>query len=167
MTIATAAKQILVDNMDICVAVGLESISKVVGSGKMFVEPDRELLEMHPHIYMPMIGTAEVVAKRYGISRDAQDEYSFQSQQRTAAAQAAGKFTDCRLIDFGGARYVGDESGGRRRYFYDFDLTMVDRLEEQLKKERDTHAKKTSSHGGYRHMRRTRRRRPGSKRRSM
>ena len=58
MTIATAAKQILVDNMDICVAGGLESISKVVGSGKMFVEPDRELLEMHPHIYMPMIGTA-------------------------------------------------------------------------------------------------------------
>ena len=94
MTIATAAKQILVDNMDICVAGGVESISKVVGSGKMFVEPDRELLEMHPHIYMPMIGTAEVVAKRYNISREYQDEYSLQSQQRTAAAQAAGKFND-------------------------------------------------------------------------
>jgi len=94
MTIATAAKQILVDNMDICVAGGVESISKVVGSGKMFVEPDRELLEMHPHIYMPMIGTAEVVAKRYNISREAQDELSLQSQQRTAAAQAAGKFAD-------------------------------------------------------------------------
>ena len=80
--------------MDICVAGGLESISKVVGSGKMFVEPDRELLEMHPHIYMPMIGTAEVVAKRYNISREYQDEYSLQSQQRTAAAQAAGKFAD-------------------------------------------------------------------------
>ncbi len=94
MSIATAAKQIIVDNMDICVAGGLESISKVVGSGKMFVEPDRELLEMHPHIYMPMIGTAEVVAKRYNISREAQDAYSLQSQQRTAAAQAAGKFDD-------------------------------------------------------------------------
>ena len=94
MTIATAAKQVIVDNMDICVAGGLESISKVVGSGKMFVEPDRALLEMHPAIYMPMIGTAEVVAKRYGISREAQDAYSFQSQQRTAAAQAAGKFDD-------------------------------------------------------------------------
>ena len=92
MTIATAAKQVIVDNMDICVAGGLESISKVVGSGKMFVEPDRALLEMHPAIYMPMIGTAEVVAKRHGISREAQDAYSFQSQQRTAAAQAAGKF---------------------------------------------------------------------------
>ena len=94
MTIATAAKQIIVDNMDICIGGGLESISKVVGSGKMFVEPDRALLEMHPHIYMPMIGTAEVVAKRYGISREAQDLYSLQSQQRTAAAQAAGKFDD-------------------------------------------------------------------------
>ena len=94
MTIATAAKQIIVDNMDICIGGGLESISKVVGSGKMYVEPDRALLELHPHIYMPMIGTAEVVAKRYGISREAQDEYSLQSQQRTAAAQAAGKFDD-------------------------------------------------------------------------
>ena len=94
MSIATAAKQIITDNMDICVAGGLESISKVVGSGKMFVEPDARLLEMHPHIYMPMIGTAEVVAKRYNISREYQDEYSLQSQQRTAAAQAAGKFDD-------------------------------------------------------------------------
>jgi acetyl-CoA C-acetyltransferase len=94
MSIATAAKQVVIDNMDICVAGGLESISKVVGSGKMFVEPDRELLEVHPHIYMPMIGTAEVVAKRYNISREYLDEYSLQSQQRTAAAQAAGKFDD-------------------------------------------------------------------------
>lgn len=94
MTVATAAKQVLVDNMDICVAGGVETISKGVGSGKLFVEPDRELLEMHPHIYMPMIGTAEVVAKRYNISREYQDEYSLQSQQRTAAAQQAGKFDD-------------------------------------------------------------------------
>jgi len=94
MSIATAAKQVVIDRMDICVAGGLESISKVVGSGKMFVEPDRQLLEMHPHIYMPMIGTAEVVAKRYGIGREAQDEYSLQSQQRTAAGQASGKFDD-------------------------------------------------------------------------
>jgi acetyl-CoA C-acetyltransferase len=94
MTIATAAKQVIVDNMDIIVAGGVESISKVSGSGKLFVEPDRELLEMHPQIYLPMIGTAEVVASRYNISREYQDEYSLQSQQRTAAAQAAGKFDD-------------------------------------------------------------------------
>ncbi|MDE2436550.1 MAG: acetyl-CoA C-acyltransferase, partial [Sphingomonadales bacterium] len=94
MSIATAAKQIIVDKMDICVGAGVESISKVVGSGKMFIEPDRALLDMHPDIYMPMIGTAEVVAKRYNIGREAQDEYSLRSQQRTAAAQAAGKFDD-------------------------------------------------------------------------
>ncbi len=94
MTIATAAKQIIIDRMDICVAGGVESISKVSGSGKIFIEPDAELIKMHPDTYMPMIGTAEVVAKRYNISREAQDEYSLQSQQRTAAAQEAGKFDD-------------------------------------------------------------------------
>lgn len=93
MSIATAAKQIIVDNMDICVAGGVETISKIRGD-KMFIEPDRELIAMHKDVYMPMIGTAEVVAKRYNISREAQDEYSLQSQQRTAAAQAAGKFDD-------------------------------------------------------------------------
>ena len=94
MTIATAAKQIIVDRQDICVAGGVESISKVSGSGKVFIEPDAELLAMHKDTYMPMIGTAEVVAKRYNIAREAQDEYSLQSQQRTAAAQQAGKFAD-------------------------------------------------------------------------
>ena len=94
MTIATAAKQIIVDRMDVVVAGGVESISKVSGSGKAWIEPDQELLAMHKDTYMPMIGTAEVVAKRYGIGREAQDEYSLQSQQRTAAAQAAGKYDD-------------------------------------------------------------------------
>ena len=93
MSIATAAKQIIVDRMDICVAGGVETISKIRGD-KMFIEPDPELIAMHKDVYMPMIGTAEVVAKRYNISREAQDAYSLQSQQRTAAAQAAGKFDD-------------------------------------------------------------------------
>ena len=93
MSIATAAKQIIVDRMDICVAGGVETISKIRGD-RMFIEPDPELIAMHKDVYMPMIGTAEVVAKRYNISREAQDEYSLQSQQRTAAAQAAGKFDD-------------------------------------------------------------------------
>ena len=93
MTIATASKQVMIDRMDIVVAGGVESISKIRGD-KLFIEPDPELLAMHKDTYMPMIGTAEVVAKRYGISREAQDEYSLQSQQRTAAAQAAGKFDD-------------------------------------------------------------------------
>ncbi|MDH7973560.1 acetyl-CoA C-acyltransferase [Sphingomonas sp. AR_OL41] len=93
MAIATAAKQIIVDNMDITIGGGLDSIS-LVQTPKMNVAPDPELVAMHKDIYMPMLQTAEVVAKRYGISRDAMDEYAFQSQQRTAAGQAAGKFDD-------------------------------------------------------------------------
>jgi acetyl-CoA C-acetyltransferase len=91
MAIATAAKQIMIDNMDITVGGGLESIS-LVQTPQMRVAPDPELLKMHNDVYMPMLQTAEVVAKRYGISRDAMDEYALQSQQRTAAAQAAGYF---------------------------------------------------------------------------
>ena len=93
MAIATAAKQVLVDGMDIVVGGGGESIS-LVQTAEMRVAPDPELVAMHKDIYMPMLGTAETVAARYGISREAQDEYALQSQQRTAAAQAAGKFDD-------------------------------------------------------------------------
>ncbi len=93
MAIATAAKQIIVDRMDVTVGGGVESIS-LVQTPQMRVAPDPELLAMHNAIYMPMLQTAEVVATRYGISRDRQDEYALQSQQRTAAAQAAGKFDD-------------------------------------------------------------------------
>ncbi len=93
MAIATAAKQIIVDGMDIAIGGGVESIS-MVQTPQMRVAPDKQLIAMHPDIYMPMLQTAETVAKRYGISRDVQDAYGFQSQQRTAAAQAAGKFDD-------------------------------------------------------------------------
>ena len=75
MAIATAAKQIIVDNMDVTIGGGVESIS-LVQTPQMRVAPDPELLAMHKDIYMPMLQTAEVVAKRYGISRDAQDEYA-------------------------------------------------------------------------------------------
>ncbi|MDB5705883.1 MAG: acetyl-CoA C-acyltransferase [Sphingomonas bacterium] len=91
MAIAIAAKQIITDNMDITIGGGVESIS-LVQTPKMNVAPDPELIAMHKDIYMPMLGTAEVVAKRYNISRDAMDEYALRSQQRTAAAQAAGYF---------------------------------------------------------------------------
>jgi acetyl-CoA acetyltransferase family protein len=90
MAIATAAKQIIVDNMDIVVGGGQDSIS-MVQTPEMRVSPDRSLIAMHKDVYMPMLGTAETVAKRYGISREAQDEYALQSQQRTAAAQAEGR----------------------------------------------------------------------------
>ncbi|WP_421839587.1 acetyl-CoA C-acyltransferase [Novosphingobium sp.] len=91
MTIATAAKQIIVDRMDVVAAGGQESIS-LVQTKDMRVAPDRSLVAMHNAVYMPMLQTAEIVGKRYGISREACDEYALQSQQRTAAAQAAGKF---------------------------------------------------------------------------
>ena len=93
MSIATAAKQVIVDRMDVVVAGGQDSIS-LVQTKEMRVGRDDGLVAMHPNIYIPMLQTAEIVASRYSISRDAQDEYAFQSQQRTAAAQAAGKFDD-------------------------------------------------------------------------
>jgi len=97
MAIATAAKQIVVDNMDICIGGGVESIS-LVQTPQMRVAPDPELLAMHDTIYMPMLQTAEIVAMRYGVTRDRQDEYALLSQQRTAAAQAAGKF-DAEIVE--------------------------------------------------------------------
>ena len=93
MAIATAAKQVIVDRMDVCVAGGVESIS-MVQTAEMRLGADPELVAMHKDVYMPMIGTAEIVGKRYGIARDRQDAYALQSQQRTAAAQAAGRFDD-------------------------------------------------------------------------
>lgn len=91
MAIATAAKQVMVDRMDIVVAGGVESISMVETKDARFGS-DPELLAMHPDIHMPMIQTAEVVAKRYGISRERQDAYALRSQQLTAKAQEAGAF---------------------------------------------------------------------------
>ena len=93
MAIATAAKQVIVDRMDVCVAGGVESIS-LVQTPDMRVGPDPELLSMHNGIYMPMIQTAEVVGQRYSVSRERCDEYALRSQQRTAAAQAEGRFND-------------------------------------------------------------------------
>jgi acetyl-CoA C-acetyltransferase len=95
MAIALAAKTVVCDNVDIMVGGGLESISLVQNEHQnVFRAADPKLVAVHPHILMPMIDTAEVVAKRYSVSRDAQDEYALQSQQRTAAGQDAGRFDD-------------------------------------------------------------------------
>ena len=95
MAIATAAKQIVTDGMQITLGGGVESIS-LVQNDKMngFHAQDPALLKIKGEVYMPMIDTAEIVAKRYGISREKQDEYSLESQRRTAAAQQGGKFKD-------------------------------------------------------------------------
>ncbi|TYL71761.1 acetyl-CoA C-acyltransferase [Bradyrhizobium cytisi] len=91
MAIATAAKQVILDRMDVVVAGGVESIS-TVETKEVRLGSDPELVAMHPDIHMPMIQTAEVVAKRYGISRERQDAYALRSQQLTAKGQATGAF---------------------------------------------------------------------------
>jgi acetyl-CoA C-acetyltransferase len=99
MAVATAAKQIIDDGMTTVVAGGLEAIS-LVQNEHMNIHRmvDEKLMEMQPNVHMAMLDTAEVVASRYGVSRDAQDEYGLQSQQRTAAAYESGAYAD-ELVD--------------------------------------------------------------------
>ncbi len=95
MSVSMAAKQIVVDGMQTVIAGGLESISLVQNEHlNVYRREDAVALKHAPALYMAMIDTAEVVSKRYKISREAQDEYSLQSQQRTAEAQQAGRFDD-------------------------------------------------------------------------
>ncbi len=96
MAIATAAKQIMVDGMQVCVAGGQDNISQVQQHYFEWIsaEIDPNVVAMSEHAYMPMLQTAEVVAKKYHVTRDMQDEYALSSQMRTAAAQEAGLFDD-------------------------------------------------------------------------
>lgn len=95
MAIAVAAGRIAADEVDIAIGGGVESVSLVQNEKmNMFRAHDPWLVAHQPHIYMSMLETAEIVAKRYGISRDAQDEFSYQSQMRTAKAQDDGKLFD-------------------------------------------------------------------------
>jgi acetyl-CoA acetyltransferase family protein len=93
MAIATGSKQIITDNMDVVVAGGIESIS-LVQTADFRLDSDPVVLDMQQHAYMPMIETADHVAEKYNVSREAQDEYSLESQIRTAAGQESGKFAD-------------------------------------------------------------------------
>jgi len=95
MSIATAAKSIMCNEYDVAVAGGVESISLVQTKHKnSYRSVSKTVLDIDPTAYIPMIETAELVASRYNISREAQDEYALLSQQRTAAAQEAGLFDD-------------------------------------------------------------------------
>jgi acetyl-CoA C-acetyltransferase len=95
MSISMGAKQIIADGMQTVVAGGVESISLVQNAHmNAYRQADPIVLKRAPAIYTAMIDTAEVVSKRYKISREVQDEYSFKSQQRTFAAQEAGRFND-------------------------------------------------------------------------
>ncbi len=110
MAIATAAKQVVIDRMDIVAAGGQDSIS-LVQTPEMRIGGDPSLIAMHKDVYMPMLGTAETVAQRYKIGREAQDEYALQSQQRTAAAQAAGRF-DAEIVPATVTMSVKDKETG-------------------------------------------------------
>ncbi|NQX94438.1 MAG: acetyl-CoA C-acyltransferase [Erythrobacter sp.] len=110
MAIATAAKQVITDNMDVVVGGGQESIS-LVQTPEMRVQPDPSLIAMHKDIYMSMLNTAETVAVRYNVSREAQDEYALQSQMRTASAQQAGLF-DAEIVPVTTTMMVKDKETG-------------------------------------------------------
>jgi len=112
MSIATAAKQIIVDNAPIVLAGGCESISLVQNEKmNMFRAKDPKAFANAPDLYMPMLDTAELVGKKYGITRDQMDEYALQSQMRTAAAQEAGLFAD-EIVPVTATKKVQDRETG-------------------------------------------------------
>ena len=110
MAIATGAKQIITDNMDIVVAGGVESIS-LVQTAELRLDIDPNVIENQKHAYMPMIETADHVAEKYNISREAQDEYSLQSQQRTASSQDESKYAD-EIIEVSTTKLIKDKETG-------------------------------------------------------
>jgi acetyl-CoA C-acetyltransferase len=111
-TIAMAAQRVIVDRVPVVVAGGLESISCVQNERNGHMARDPWLLEHKPAIYDSMLETAENVAKRYGIPREKQDEYGVRSQQRAAAALAAGRFKD-EIVPFTTVMAVADKESGK------------------------------------------------------
>ena len=113
MAIATAAKQIMVDGMLVTIGAGQEQISLVQKRNVEWAMAERDQLVIRnaAHAYMPMLETAELVAKRYSINREAQDLYSLQSQLRTAAAQQAGLFAD-EIVSVTATKQVVDKTTG-------------------------------------------------------
>ncbi len=117
MAVATAAKQIICDGMEIAIGGGLDNISIVQKPAFDLImkQVDKTLLKKMPSVYIPMLQTAEVVADRYEITREAQDEYSLQSQLRTAAAQVAGRFDD-EIVPLPSTKAVKDRETGEVSY---------------------------------------------------
>lgn len=113
MAIATAAKQIVVDGMDVVAAGGHDNISAVQDRYFTWVqeEMDPNVVAGAAHAYMPMLKTAEFVAKKFGVSREAQDEYALQSQMRTAKAQDAGLF-DAEIVPISTTMKIKDRETG-------------------------------------------------------
>jgi acetyl-CoA C-acetyltransferase len=116
MAIATAAKQVIADGMPIVVGGGLESISLVQNDHRNgFRIADPTVMRVKPELYMAMLDTAEVVTKRYNISREAQDLYSLESQRRTAAAQESGKF-DAEIVPVTCTKAITNKDTGAVTY---------------------------------------------------
>ncbi len=117
MAIATAAKQIIVDGMDVVVAGGQDNISAVQNQYFPWVidAADPNVVTHAEHAYMPMLLTAEHLVKQYGITREAQDEYALQSQMRTAAGQQAGAF-DEEIVALSATRAIKDRESGEISY---------------------------------------------------
>ena len=107
MAISLAARQIVQEGMEIAVGGGVDSISQVQ-TDRLWIQQDPSLLDMHPAAYMAMIDTAEIVSRRYHVSREAQDTYALQSQRRTAAAIAEGRF-DSEIIPIRTSMAVTDK----------------------------------------------------------
>ncbi|MBK7134853.1 MAG: acetyl-CoA C-acyltransferase [Rhodocyclales bacterium] len=111
-TIAMAAQRVIVDRVPVMVAGGVESISCVQNEANRHMIMESWLAQNKPEVYWPMLQTAETVAKRYNIARELQDQYGARSQQRAAAAQAAGKFND-EIVPITVTMGVADKASGR------------------------------------------------------
>ncbi len=111
-TIAMAAQRVIVDKVPVMVAGGVESISCVQNEANRHMIMEAWLKQNKPEVYWPMLQTAETVAKRYNIARELQDQYGARSQQRAAAAQAAGKFND-EIVPITVTMGVADKESGR------------------------------------------------------
>ncbi|MBV8531412.1 MAG: acetyl-CoA C-acyltransferase [Candidatus Eremiobacteraeota bacterium] len=109
--ISAAAKRVIVDGASVVAAGGVESISMVQNEMNLHFFTEEWLLRRDPDLYTPMLFTADFVAKKYGVSRERQDEYALQSQQRTAAAQAAGRF-DAEIVAMPSWKYEQNRETG-------------------------------------------------------
>jgi acetyl-CoA C-acetyltransferase len=112
--IASAAKRVIADGASVIVAGGVESISMVQNDLNLHFFAEEWLLRHEPDLYTPMLYTADNVAKKYRVSRERQDEYALQSQQRTAEAQRAGRF-DAEIVPLPAWKYVTEKDAGTAR----------------------------------------------------
>ncbi len=113
MAVSIAAQRVMVDRVPVMVAGGVESISMVQTTTNMATAPEEWLQKRKPELWMQMIDTAEVVSRRYQVTREKQDEFALLSQQRTAAAQKAGRF-DAEIVPLPTVKEMTDKASGRK-----------------------------------------------------